>query len=372
MHVEARELLFRLVGIPSPSGEEGEAAAYLRDWMGAHGLDAEVDGAGNAVGSKGTGEKEILFLGHIDTVPGTLPVRLEGDLLYGRGAVDAKGPLCAFAAAAASADVPPGWKVTVVGAVEEEAATSRGARFVIQRRRDEGALPPVCCVIGEPSRWDRITIGYRGRLLAELKLACPLAHSAGPEKLPPERAVDLWLAVREFCDVFNGTIQAQGAFDRLDPTLRRFASRDDGAFGTVELGLGFRLPLNLDPDALKADLENLVARSGIPEISCRFHGAERACMAGKSNPLVRAFLSAIRDEGGAPRFVKKTGTSDMNVAAPAWPDTPIVAYGPGDSRLDHTPEEHIDLEEYFRSIRILSGVLKGDVSLFPRNPPQNR
>jgi LysW-gamma-L-lysine carboxypeptidase len=35
----------------------------------------------------------------------------------------------------------------------------------------------------------------------------------------------------------------------------------------------------------------------------------------------------------------------------------MLAYGPGDSRLDHTPEEHVPIEEYLRAIRVLTGVL---------------
>jgi len=53
----------------------------------------------------------------------------------------------------------------------------------------------------------------------------------------------------------------------------------------------------------------------------------------------------------------KTGTSDMNIAAPAW-GCPILAYGPGDSALDHTPDEHIDLDEYLRAVRVLTGVIE--------------
>ena len=60
----------------------------------------------NAVGIKGDGPQEIMLLGHIDTFPGNPPVRREGDLLYGRGSVDAKGPLCTFAAAASLVDCP--------------------------------------------------------------------------------------------------------------------------------------------------------------------------------------------------------------------------------------------------------------------------
>jgi len=52
----------------------------------------------------------------------------------------------------------------------------------------------------------------------------------------------------------------------------------------------------------------------------------------------------------------KTGTSDMNVVGPVW-HCPIVAYGPGDSNLDHTPHEHILIEEYGRAIAVLTRVL---------------
>ena len=47
----------------------------------------------------------------------------------------------------------------------------------------------------------------------------------------------------------------------------------------------------------------------------------------------------------------------MNVVGPAW-ECPIVAYGPGDARLDHTPREHIDLTEYHRAIDVLVHVLR--------------
>ena len=88
------ELLRELVSIASPSTQEQAASAYLVDAMRARGYDeAFVDAAGNAVGIWGRGEREIVLLGHIDTVPGHIPVRQEGDLLYGRGSVDAKGPL---------------------------------------------------------------------------------------------------------------------------------------------------------------------------------------------------------------------------------------------------------------------------------------
>jgi LysW-gamma-L-lysine carboxypeptidase len=47
----------------------------------------------------------------------------------------------------------------------------------------------------------------------------------------------------------------------------------------------------------------------------------------------------------------------MNVVAAAWPGIPVVAYGPGDSALDHAPGERLDLGEYRKSIEVLKGVL---------------
>ena len=49
----------------------------------------------------------------------------------------------------------------------------------------------------------------------------------------------------------------------------------------------------------------------------------------------------------------------MNIVGRIW-NCPIVAYGPGDSSLDHTPNEHIDLNEYLRAVRVLTRALERD------------
>ncbi|HLB36867.1 MAG TPA: [LysW]-lysine hydrolase [Gemmatimonadales bacterium] len=357
-------LLTDLVSTPSRSGQERAASERLVAWMAEHGFDAQVDAVGNAVGVRGTGLREVLLLGHIDTFPGDVPVRRDGDRLYGRGSVDAKGPLCAFAAAAALDPVPVGWRVTVVGAVEEEAATSRGARHVLEARVP-GARPgpPAYCVVGEPSRWDRVTLGYRGRLVFDIRLRAPFAHSAGAERLPAERGIALWSAVERYCAEWNaGHDVRDSVFDALSPSLRTFVTSDEGAFGMVRLGVGVRLPLAADPETVHRELTVRLRESAAPgdqvELDIGVLGGEPAYRGGKSNALVRAFLAEIRARGGAPRFVVKTGTSDMNVVGPFWPRTPIVAYGPGDSALDHTPQEHVGLAEYLATIGVLRGVLR--------------
>lgn len=351
-HAEkAANLLADLVAIFSPSGQEHAAADFLVGWMAAHGFKARLDEVGNAVGSRGEGPREVLLLGHIDTFPGELPVCWKDGWLYGRGTVDAKGPLCAFAAAAFAAEIPPGWQVTVVGAVEEEAATSRGARHLLAQWPR-----PAYCVIGEPSGADRVTLGYKGRLIADLNLRLPFAHSAGAAALPAERAVGLWNSVVAWCAAFNAGREA--IFERLDPSLRHIRTRDEGAYAAVEMALGFRLPPDLPPEAAANRLRPLLTIDGpAAESRVAFSGGEAAYRAEKNTPLVRAFLAAIREQSLRPRFVLKTGTSDMNVVGPAW-GCPVVAYGPGDSTLDHTPDERIHLDEYLMAIAVLRAALE--------------
>jgi LysW-gamma-L-lysine carboxypeptidase len=71
--------------------------------------------------------------------------------------------------------------------------------------------------------------------------------------------------------------------------------------------------------------------------------------------LARAFRVAIRDVGGDPRLLRKTGTADMNLFASAW-SCPMVTYGPGDSDLDHAPDEHLPLAEFDRATAVLESV----------------
>ncbi|MGC8878205.1 MAG: [LysW]-lysine hydrolase [Anaerolineae bacterium] len=360
----AIDLLETLVRIPSPSGAEGEAARWLVGWMQQHGFEAHVDAVGNALGVRGRGANRILLLGHIDTFPGTLPVRREGDWLTGRGSVDAKGVLCAFAFAAADLPLAADWQVIVAGAVEEEVASSRGARHLL-----DTLAPPCYCVIGEPGGWERITLGYKGRLIADLHWCAPFAHSAGPQPLPAERAVALWNTIVARCQTFNAG--RDSAFERLEPALRHIATRDEGAYCKVEMTVSFRVPPGLSPSMLSKEVQRWISEDGFSLVPAGdadddadrdermqlvFSGAEEAFRAPKNNPLVRSLLRAIRQAGGTPRFVYKTGTSDMNVVGPPW-GVPIVAYGPGDSALDHTPGERIHLGEYLRAIEVLREAL---------------
>ncbi len=345
------QLLTDLVSIYSPSGEEQAAVSALVAWMAAHGFAAHIDAAGSAVGERagvqveGTPPKTLMLLGHIDTYPGHIATRVEDDVLYGRGSVDAKGSLCAFAEAAAEANIPAGWRVVVAGAVEEESATSKGARHIA------ATYQPDLCIIGEPSGASRITLGYKGRLLVDATLQRANAHTARPEPSAVELAVDFWQAVKAWANAENAGINRY--FDQIMPSLRRVRSGDDPFVETVEMTLGFRLPPAWMPEAVLEAITKLAPEG----MELRGYGPERAHQSNRASPLVRSLAAAIRANGDDLGYVLKTGTSDMNVVGAVW-DCPIVAYGPGDSNLDHTPDEHLPLAEYRRAVRVLRTLIE--------------
>jgi LysW-gamma-L-lysine carboxypeptidase len=369
------ETLLNLIKIYSSSGSEEAAVTYLVSRMQAlHFTRAFADEAGNAVGVMGDGPRQVVLLGHIDTVPGEIPVRVEsfpsppasppvgegrrilyapgpkegGRVLYGRGTVDAKGQLSAFVDAVAACGPVPGWEIIVIGAVGEE-ADSPGARHVSTLYHPEYAI------IGEPSRWERVTLGYKGSAWAQVRVQRSISHTAGQGESACEAVVRAWQAVCARAAEIN--LGRERIFNQLQLSLRGMDSGGDGFKEWASLRVAARLPLDLPPKRWYEQLIGDPLLSAIQGISIQPVGFPIPAYQGEKNtPLVRAFLAGIRAAGGQPGFVLKTGTADLNIVAPAW-DCPALAYGPGDSALDHTPDEHISLEEYGYAVKVLQAVL---------------
>ena len=336
------ELLRRIVEVDSVTGDTDRAVAAFVDACAKRGLDAWRDEAGNGVAVAGKGPREILLVGHIDTVAPPLPARLDGDVLWGRGAVDAKGPLAAFVAAAARLKDCATHRIVVVGACDEE-GESHGARALIARHR------PEALVIGEPSGTSGVTIGYKGIVKIRYRLEDDLMHTGAPHLSVPDRGLAFWSAVQGYLGQHYGA----SMFDMPTVKLNEFQTTLLPS-GRVEVRLtgSARVPPGFDVEAFLAFLRERAgpAELDLPEWSPAWLGEKNAL-------LTRAFVAAIREEGLDPRYVKKTGTSDANLLAPAW-RCPTVAYGPGESALDHTPQERLEIADFERSVRVLERVLR--------------
>jgi len=338
------DTLIGLVSQYSPSGRERGAVEWLVARMKSLGYDeAFIDEAGNAVGVIGQGPKQVVLLGHIDTVPGEIKIERDNVSLYGRGSVDAKGPLACFVDAVAKVGVKEHRQFVVIGAVEEE-RDSEGARFVAERYQPDFAI------IGEPNQWNRVAIGYKGSAWANITVKRGQVHTASGEQTATEAAVEAWLKIKAYVDSFN--IGKQKVFDKLLLTLRGMESSSNDFEQSARLKVGVRLPVEVTPEDWYETLAEIVRDTEVERIGF----AIPAWGCEKNTSLVRAFLSGIRSQGGDPRFVYKTGTADLNIVAPVW-KCPALVYGPGDSFLDHTPNEHIDFNDYTKAVGVLYHVL---------------
>jgi len=266
--------------------------------------------------------------------------------------VDAKGPLACFVDAVARVGAVAGWQLVVIGAVEEE-RDSEGARFAA------GQYKPEFAVIGEPNRWDRIALGYKGSAWAGVTVRREQMHTASGEATACEHAIGLWLKVKAYADKYNEG--KEKAFYKLLPTLRGMDSDSNEFEQVASLRIGVRLPTDVSPNDWYARLDEVLRDDSMQvgfQVEVKPTGfAVPAWEGGKNTALVRAFLSGIRSRGGEPRFVYKTGTADSNIVAPLW-KCPALVFGPGDSTLDHTPNEHIELDEYSKAVDVLSEALK--------------
>ncbi len=329
------EVLRALVEAYSPSGAETNAVHRFLEFAGDLGLAVESDAVGNGIARIGTGPPTILFLGHIDTVEGELPVRLTDDRLYGRGTCDAKGPLAA-ALIAASHHQGRG-QIAIVAAVGEE-RDSRGARHLLTH------LPrPEVLIVGEPSGWDAATIGYKGNLSLVLRLDGTRSHLSSPDPTTIEEGL-------AFVDRLRRNLESRrGSTSFGSPSLKVHSINTliRGGTDQVEIAVNVRLP----PGLLPQDVIAFIEGAG-PQIRCEVIDRSQAVEMDPKNEVARALCAGIRDLGARPTLLRKSGTSDLNVVEPAW-SCPAAAYGPGDSHLDHTDAEHILIEDFRRAIKVL-------------------
>jgi LysW-gamma-L-lysine carboxypeptidase len=330
-------VLDELLRIPSATGEVEAAAERLAELAAEAGYHTERDLAGNVVmtwGNAGAGAG-IVLLGHLDTVPGNIPVRHHQGRLHGRGAVDAKGPLAAALAAVSRLERRDDHPVTVIATCDEE-GPSKGARHLC------GRVPPTALIVLEPSGWDTITTGYRGCVRLSATLTGASAHHAGPDAGAADRLVELLAVLRS---ALPGA--AERAVDRIQVRVNALSVRDDGTTERASAGVEIRIPIG-------TSVEDVLQRASALLGDCRVV-VETACepvAASRANHAVRALARAVVGAGGRPRYTTKTGTSDLNVVLPAW-RCPAAVYGPGDCALDHSPHESIDIGELRRGADVL-------------------
>ena len=353
----AVKMLEKALRLYTPSRGERPMAEFLADKCDDLGFeDIRIDEVGNVLASKGSGRPRIMLCGHMDTVPGKIRVRREGDSLHGRGASDAKAPLMAmlFAAAAVGDEWAGsgGGTVLFVGAVDEE-GNATGIKNLI--KRDLGAD---YAIFGEPSGLRRVTIAYKGRLAISLRVDVgDSAHASAP-----------WLAKNaiEESAVFTSGLRrvlegGQPGGERAAMLTATITEVKGGTSHNVtprecEATMDIRIPVGMDCSAAEEKISGEVSRiakeRGVEAFYSILDETE-PFEAPHNSPLVRAFTLGVMDvEGERPMLIRKTGTGDMNVIGNRL-SIPVVTYGPGDPHQAHTIDESVSVSEYLRGIEVL-------------------
>jgi len=352
----AVNFLTQMLKIYSPSGQEKKLAEFLQREMRKLGFRVKIDGVGNVIGELGKGRPVTLLCGHMDTVPGYIPVRMAGDKLFGRGAVDAKGSLAAMILGAAEfARKKKKGKVIVAGVVQEEGA-SKGIKNLLKSR-----LEADFAIFGEPSRANQITVGYRGR--AQLKIKCKTmgGHAGAPWLFTSaiEEACRIWLEIKKH--QFKKQREDQ-RFYSVSTCLTQIKGGEatNVVPSNCEMTIDVRVPPQLKCreviEEIKGILRDYESREDL-EVSMKTEHFIEPFEVSVDSVLVKSLRDAIRKEAERPvKLVRKTGASDMNLFGTKI-KIPMVAYGPGNPEVEHTLNEYIETPEYTKAIRILGDAL---------------
>ena len=349
--------LERALKFYTPSLREKSLADFLESVCDDLGFrDIHVDDVGNIIAKKGSGSPKILLCGHMDTVPGRIRVRKEGDYLFGRGSSDAKGPLLAMLFAAASAQEKTG-TVIFVGAVDEE-GNATGIKSLSNDKPDVDYA-----IFGEPSGTKQITIGYKGRIAINLKINVEDSAHASAPWLAKNAIHESSLFVNEIKNVLESGQENKTKGMMLTATLTEIKGGLSHNVTPKECDstIDIRIPVDMNCKLVEEKISKTVqeiARKQQVEAFYSIIDETEPFEAAHNSPLVRALTLGILDiEKTRPTLIRKTGTGDMNVIGNKL-SIPVVTYGPGDPHAAHTTDEKISIDEYLRGIEVLKRTIQ--------------
>lgn len=359
---ELAQLAAELVAIDSvnPSlvaGGAGEAgiARFVADWLERAGLEVEVLGPEQRPSVVGIvrgsgGGRSLMLNAHLDTV-GTAGMeapfspRVDGDRLYGRGALDMKGSLAAIMLAGREA---ARWRLrgnVLVTAVADEEAGSIGTEAVLARHGADAAI------VAEPT-WMRLGVGHRGFVGVEVEVEGRAAHGSRPE-----RGID---AIVRMGRVLVGLekLDRQLRSQPAHPLLGTGSAHASVIEGGQELSsypdrcvlLAERRTL---PDETSADVEREL--TAIVEDAGRqdpeFHADVRVSFARDAYELAadHHLVKLVRRHSCSPEIVGLPFWADSALIAAAG--VPTVLFGPGGEGL-HETEEWVELADLRRCLDV--------------------
>jgi succinyl-diaminopimelate desuccinylase len=325
-----------LVAIPSESHHEAALADHVEDRLRSVGH-LDVDRVGDNVVARTPGGRamRLVVAGHLDTVPdnGNGTPRVDGEALWGLGAADMKGGLAIMLELATAVPDPAVDVTWIFYAGEEVAAVHNGLGHLFARRPH--LVAGDAAVLGEPTG-AALEVGCQGTMGVRVELRGARAHTARPwmgrnalhragrvlaalDDYSPRRPV---IDGCEFREALQAVFVEGGVAGNVVP---------DRAVITVN----HRFAPDRTPEEAQAHVEAVLAPHLVEGDDVTLIDLADAAPPGLAHPL----LAALRDRNDL-AVRAKLGWTDVSRFAAAG--IPAANFGPGDSALAHTKEEHVD------------------------------
>jgi succinyl-diaminopimelate desuccinylase len=285
----------------------------------------------NLLATRGDAGPHFAFAGHLDVVPpgpgwtgDAFVPEVRGELLYGRGAVDMKGAVAAFAAAAAR--VPAEGRLSLIITGDEEGPATFGTPRLIERMAERGVKPDLC-LVGEPTSANRlgdtIKIGRRGSTVIWIDVPGRQGHVAYPH-LTDNPIPRLIAALAEIdaitLDMGNDWFQASN-IEVTDVHTGNPATNVIPGNASARLSIRFN-DLQNGP-ALIARIEEIVQRHAPgAQVKGTVYGESFLTQPGKLSTLVAGAIEAKL--GVTPELSTSGGTSDARYLVKLCP---VVEFG---------------------------------------------
>ncbi|MFM9978780.1 MAG: succinyl-diaminopimelate desuccinylase [Sphingomonadaceae bacterium] len=366
---DAIALAKALIAAPSITPAQGQVFDVLEAALTAQGFAVERFTVGeapdgpveNLLATRGDGSPHFAFAGHLDVVPpgagwasDPFTPEVRGDLLYGRGAVDMKGAIAAFVAAAARVPDHAG-RLTLIITGDEEGPATYGTVALIARMR-ERALIPERCLVGEPTSahrlGDTIKIGRRGSVNIWIEVEGVQGHVAYPHLAdnPIAHLLRILTAV--------STMKLDGGTDWFQPSNVEVTTIDvaNPATNVIPARATARLSIRFNDKQRGEDLVERVRALAAAEtpratVTARVYGEAFLTPPGALSTLVTA---AVREVTGIdPELSTTGGTSDARYLVKLCP---VVEFGLPNGTM-HKLDEAVALADIEQLTEIYARVL---------------
>jgi len=365
------DFALRLIRTPSPSGQEDGVARLVFEEMAKLGFKVQIDAFGNVIGTiSARPGPTVLLDAHMDTVGVSSPElwtrspwgERVGDRIYGRGAMDMKGPLAAaiYGIAALRGCLERG-TVAVSATVAEELVEGPALVRVAERLR------PDFVVICEATSL-KLARGQRGRAEVRVEVFGKPTHSSRPELgvNAAEAMVDVARALRELQPLYHPVL-GPGILVLTDVKSEPYPGLSvvpDYCLATYDRRT---LPGEMEGEVvepIRALAERAIEGTGarvritIAEDDFQTYTGRRivapnfapAWFFDEDAPIVAGAVEGLRQAGIAPELSHYAFCTNGSGTAGRL-GIPTIGFGPGHEELAHRVDEYIDVDELVLAAR---------------------